>query len=159
MKPDVGNPLLDHLLARMVFNITRHMNRGCMAMFELPDASDLEFCAEQLEAIEKDEEIDPRIRRIHIPMTNGRLDQAKLRGIRTSAIERDLLDVVLIHQGVFSMTYVAHYHIFLNAEGEMLIKKNRDGATPNEFIPYEAFEYANSCQMIEQYKRACSGTP
>jgi len=139
MNQDFGNPMLDHLLARMIFNITRQMGTGIMVLFILPDASGVEFCGEQLEAIERDECLVPKIRRIHV-IGNGPDQQAEMRSIRVSAIEQDLVDVILMHKAPgISVEYHVYYSIILNGHGEIMIEKPRNGITTDVFIPHENF--------------------
>lgn len=140
MSQDVGNPMADHLLARMIFNITRHMSTGSLVIFVLPDVSDVDFCAEQLLAIEKSECLVPKVRRI-FPAGAGPQQQAKMRAFRLSSIEQDFLDVMLVDKPPgLGNEYHADYNITLNIEGEMKVDKARSGVTTDSFFPYEMFK-------------------
>lgn len=142
------NPILDHLFARMIFNLAQVVPAGNCLLVEVSELGCAEFCAEQLLAIAKDEgEQEKKPIRAYIasqvlkqhPLGSFLVQDSFRKKVSENRLNPNVLVVILHRVPTQHLLHVVDHYIKLSSDGYIEIPKNRSGDTTVEPIPWEYF--------------------
>lgn len=148
MNQSASNPILDHLFARMAFNLIQCVSAGNCVVIEISELEDDEFCAHQLLEIARDEGEQDRkpiqvytYDNVYVRHRMGALlvREEFREEVSINRLGYDVKAVILRDRPIQHLLAISDTCLILSSDGEIQIRKNRAGDVPTQPIPWEHF--------------------